>query len=148
MNMELFDGSNKLRSRLVRPQAYAITLERPMVGASVHLVVAFDLEEAIEKARQSLIQMMKMPVEEANNWKLNLFMRRELSDVMHEASEPIKASSSLKVSDEKLKRRTGESSAKNKLMQQIVANRDVALFKKSKKQFTEAEVKYLTDQLR
>jgi hypothetical protein len=146
--MELFEMNSRLQSKTIKPQVYAITLERPAVGMSVHLVVAFDLEEAIEKAKQSLCQMMKMTPEEANCWKMNLFMRRPFSEVLAEGSATDFTATPVKAAPQEPKRKGVEPSAKNKLMQQIVATKDVALFKKSKKQFTEAEVKYLTDQLR
>lgn len=147
-HMELFEMNSRLQSRTTKPQVYALTLERPGVGTSVHLVVAFDLEEAIEKAKQSLTQISKFSAEEAQFWKLNLFMRRSFSEILAEGAHTDFAPVSGKPVPQTQQPKVDEVSAKNKLMQQIVKTKDVALFKKSKKQFTEAEVKFLLEQLR
>ena len=137
--MDLFSLTQNIKSRLVQPRVYAITLERTGVGMSVSSVVAFDLEEAIVKAKEILVSQMKMPVEEAQQWKLGLFVRKSLAEITSEFTN-------LSFKEEKAVPETG-SSKKNKLMKAIIDSKDEVLFKKTKKQFTEAEVKYLSERL-
>lgn len=128
-----------VKSRLQKPRVYALTLERPGVGQSVSCVLAFDLEEAVVKAKEVLMTSCKMTAEEAHQWKLNLFVRKSLEEVVAEATD-------LSIQEAKVVPNV-MISEKNMLMQKIIDTKDAALLRRSKKQFTETEVKYLTERL-
>lgn len=128
-----------VKSRLQKPRVYAITLERPGVGQSVSCVLAFDLEEAVVKAKEVLMVSCKMSAEEAHQWKLNLFVRKSLEEVVAEATD-LSIHEAPVVPDVM-------TTDKNRLMRRIIDTKDHALFRRSKKQFTETEVKYLMERI-
>lgn len=151
--METSILNQKIKSRTIRPQVYALTLERMGIGQAVFCVVAFDLEEAILKAKELLSVTSNVPIEEALQWKLNLFTRKSLSEVVGEVSllstESAPQSKIIQrpLSHPPTRVKQQGWSKKNNLIHQIVSNKDSKLFKASKGQFTEAEKKYIEEHL-
>lgn len=138
----IFQTVASLKGRLEQPKVYAITLERENPvghGIAVNCIVAFDLEEAIVKAKEVLVDQLKMPVEEAQGWRLGLFTRKTVQEIVREAS-------TLSIVESKVVPDSGISE-KNKLMRRIVEKKDSRLLNRSKGQFTAEEIAYLKERL-
>jgi len=137
---DIFSTTKQLKSRLQQPRVYALTLEHPGIGLSIHCVVAYDLEDAVTKARELLIDQIKMKPEEIQQWKLGLFVRKTIPELV-EQGENVSLKEIRAPIDSGL-------SEKNKLMKKIVDNKDEKLLRRSKKLLSPEEFQYLVERLK
>lgn len=121
-------------------------------GVSLSMVTAYSLEEAHHRA---IVDLKKQfPSVDFKESKIVMYLVKDIAEILEgfviEEERPEVASVPILPKEKTIVEllETGKSKFKNELMQKIVKGKDIDLLEKNKNSFSDAEYKYLAQQIK
>ncbi len=143
--MMLFDIINRLKKKEVDPKVYVVVLfDTPDRARHLWFGVAYSFEEAVGLSRASVSQMLPNEVNLIQNWIPALWSSLDLKTLIMSVSDLKKE----EIDFEKDVKLNQESIDKNKMMLDIVQNKNFVLYCENKEKFNQNEQKFLETELK